>query len=463
MYRLATLLSLASVSASAPIAHAAPSLRVRAKVHIELQTERVGDGVRLHGTLRDDLAAPLSGRELQLRVQAVPATARPQLRSLHTDVSGRFSTLLSAREPAERALVTFEGDDYYERAETSQVIDVERSELSLRFAEPDDWRIPLDQKATRIELHADSELGGADLPIVVQDELGRPIAQGTTDRSGVLILEISNQWLGDVGLGEFNASCEGDATRGAARVTQPVLRTRKTELGLRVQSDAKTQTLHVALRLSSATGGLAQRAVGVFVDGTHLITLLTDQRGEATRDFALASTNIRAGSHRASARFESDTPGWIASQSVRVSFAIVRTDRRRAAQRGCSRQCWLRWHLCSGRCERTRGIEDRQADLPSRFAQRVRFGAADHAAIPRCTSWMVASRTWKVGRRSWRHWRSQTVPLARWSCTRTPVRASRPLPLPAWGLVPGSSSRCRLRGRLVRRKGCPTPARPLAS
>jgi hypothetical protein len=374
MCRAATSFALASVIASATIAHAAPSLRVRAKVQIELQTERVGDGVRLHGTLRDDLAAPLAGRELQMRVQTAPATAHPQLRTLHTDASGRFSALFSARELAEHALVTFEGDDYYERAETSQAIDVERSELSLRFAEPNDWRIQLDQKTTRIELHADSELGGADLPIVVQDELGRPIAQGTTDRLGVLILEISNQWLGDVGFGEFNASSEGDATRAAARVTQPVLRTRKTQLSLRVQSDTKAHTLHVALRLSTATGGLAQRAIGVFVDGAHLITLLTDQRGEATRDFALAGTSIRAGSHRALARFESDTPGWVASQSERVTFAIVPVEPRSPAwliAPVLASLAFVFWSL-----RRTRVIEDRQADLPS-TSPSVRFGAAD--------------------------------------------------------------------------------------
>jgi hypothetical protein len=328
----------------------------------------------LHGTLRDDLAAPLSGRELQMRMQAAPTTAHP--RTLHTDASGRFSALFSPRELAERALVTFEGDDYYERAETSQVIDAERSELSLRFAEPVDWRIPLDQKSTRIELHADSELGGADLPIIVQDELGRPIAQGTTDRLGVLILEISNQWLGDVGLGEFDASCEGDATRAAARVTQPVLRTRKTQLSLRVQSDTKSQTLHVAVQLSTAMGGLAQRAVGVFIDGAHLITLLTDQRGEATRDLALATANIPAGWHHALARFESDTPGWVASQSERVKFAIVPIEPRSPA--------WLivpvlaSLALVFWSLRRTRGLEDQQADLPN-TSPSVRFGVADRS------------------------------------------------------------------------------------
>jgi hypothetical protein len=371
LYRAASLLALAfAVSA----AHAAPSLRVRAKVQLELQAERAGDGMRLHGTIRDDLAVPLAARELQLRVQSAPAQSRPQTRTLRSDAAGRFSVVLSARELGQRALVTFEGDDYYERAEASQAVDPERSELQLQFVQPSDWRVQLDRESTRIELRANSELGGANLPITIQDELARPIATGTTDASGALSLSVPNSRLGEAGLGELVASSEGDAARAPARVTQPVLRTRATKLSLSVRPDARAQNVHVAVHLSAASGPLAQRAVGVFVDGAHLITLLTDRRGDASRAFPASSSGLGEGTHRALARFESDAPGWLASQSEPRAFTIAAPTPRSAAWLivpALASLAFVVWSL-----RRARGVDGLQVDLPS-SAPSVRFGAAD--------------------------------------------------------------------------------------
>jgi hypothetical protein len=371
MYRMASLLALAVV---ANVAHAAPSLRVRAKVHVELQAERAGDGMRLHGTVRDDLAVPLPGRELLVRVQSAHAQGHPQTRTLRSDAAGRFSVVFAARELGQRALVTFEGDDYYERAETSQAIDQERSELQLQFVRPSDWHVQLDRDTTRIELHANSELGGANLPIVIQDELARPIAAGTTDGAGVLSLDVLNPKLGDVGLGELVASSEGDATRAPARVTQPVLRTRATQLRMSVRPDLHAQSVHVAVRLSAATGPLAQRAVGVFVDGSHLITMLTDRHGEASRAFPAGSFGLGEGAHRALARFDSDAPGWIASQSEPLTFVIAAPTQRSAAWLigpALASLAFVFWSL-----RRARAVDGLQVDLPS-SAPTVRFGAAD--------------------------------------------------------------------------------------
>jgi hypothetical protein len=381
MYRSASLpalvLTLAFVVSAA---HAAPSLRVRAKVQLEFQAERAGDGMRLHGTIRDDLAVPLAGRELQIRVQPALAQGHPQTRTLRSDAAGRFSVVLAARELGPRARVTFEGDDYYERAEASQAMDPERSELQLQFVQPNDWRLQLDRDTTRIELRANSELGGANLAIAIQDELARPISAGTTDAAGVLSLSVPNSRLGEVGLGELVATSEGDPARAPARVTQPVLRTRATQLSLSVRPDARAQNVRVTLQLSAATGPLAQRAVGVFVDGSHLITLLTDRHGEASRAFPANSSGLGEGAHRALARFESDAPGWLASQSAPRAFTIAAPTPRSAAWLivpALASLAFVVWSL-----RRARGVDGLQVDLPS-SAPMVRFGAADrgHAQL----------------------------------------------------------------------------------
>ncbi|HEY2733431.1 MAG TPA: hypothetical protein VGI70_05580, partial [Polyangiales bacterium] len=266
---------------AAETAQAAPSLRVRAKVRIELQAEHAGDQLRVQGYLRDDLAAALPGRAIQIRLQPANDRGRAQTRNARSDATGRFATAFDSHAIALRVQVVFEGDDFYERAEASQTIEVDRDPVHLQFASPSDWRVSLDDKATSIALRASSEAGGGGLAIAVQDELGRSIVEGRTDQQGALALTVPNDRLGEVGLGELVAISSADATRGAARASQPILRTRATSLRLSARPDANARIVAIDLQLMAAGAPLSQRAVGLFLDGEHLVTLLTDRNGEA--------------------------------------------------------------------------------------------------------------------------------------------------------------------------------------
>ena len=65
-------LTLAATLLCAAGAAAQPRVRVRAESRIELRTERpdAPGSVLLQGVLRDDLGAPLPGREVELQVRA---------------------------------------------------------------------------------------------------------------------------------------------------------------------------------------------------------------------------------------------------------------------------------------------------------------------------------------------------------------------------------------------------------
>ncbi|HEX4354637.1 MAG TPA: carboxypeptidase-like regulatory domain-containing protein, partial [Polyangiales bacterium] len=297
---------------------------------------------------------------------------RAQTRTARSDATGRFTSAFDSRASSVRVDVAFEGDDFYERAEASQTVEVDRSALRLRFVSPNDWRISLDDESTTIALQASSEVGGNDLSIGLQDELGRTLAEGRTDRQGALALTLSNNRFGEVGVGELVAISKGDATRSAARASQPILRTRATSLRLSARPDPNTQAVAIALQLTAAKRPLPQRAVGVFLDGEHLVTLLTDRNGDAKREFG--PTTIRPGRHELVARFESDAPGWIASHSASVPLALAEISPRSAVWLivpALASLAFVLWSL------RRRHSDERRDDEPGEAPSLVRFGAAD--------------------------------------------------------------------------------------
>jgi len=302
----------------ATVVCATPSLRVRARIRLELQAAVSDAGIRLQGFVRDDLDVPLARRELQVRVQG---PGRPQLRALSSDEAGRFAAAFSVPPGHYALLVVFEGDAFYERAELTQAVDPERSELELAFVAPQERRVRLDEPITRLVLGASSAIGGHGLFIEVRDELARLVAAGTTGADGRVTFDVPSEQLGEPGVGEVVAESAGDAKRLGARVTKPLLRSRATQTTLQADWDRAAQRLHLRLRLATHAGPLAQKAVGVFVDATHLVTLATDRHGRAQR--SLVASTLEPGSHRIVARFESDAAGLDASESPSVRLEVT--------------------------------------------------------------------------------------------------------------------------------------------
>jgi len=321
--RVEVALVLTVVLSSAAAVSAEPSLRVRAQVSIELHTAPTPTGLRLLGTLRDDLGAPLANRDLTAYFDAQTQRGQMRGRVARTDDTGRFGMPIACgTATACRATVEFDGDAYHERTATSQLVETQRAELQLAFLQPRDLNVSLDAPYTQVVVQALSSVGGAHVHLALENELGRVLGTGTTDADASLQMQIDSDLLGEPGLGELVLRAAGDATRTAARASKPLVRTRGTGTALRAQYDAVRQELRVTAQLHTRVGPVAQRAVGLFVDDRHLATLITDARGMAERTLGARDTRLEQGSHTLVARFESDLPGLGSSRSQPVALHV---------------------------------------------------------------------------------------------------------------------------------------------
>jgi hypothetical protein len=301
---------------------AAPSLRVRAQVGLEMHAAYVGDSVSLRGVLHDDLGVAMAGRELLARLEPTGG-GRPQRHTLRSDARGGFAATWPALANTYRVWVDFEGDGFYERATASTQIEPNRAELRLDVLEPSELQLSLDRTSTRVVLRASSAAGGQALTIDVRDELGRALTRGVTDARGQLSIQLESAKLGEPGLGELIARSTGDVTRGSAEISKPILRMRETRTALHANYDPKHAVLRLIVQLKTGAGPLSQRAVGVFLDGKHLVTLVTGAAGTQRHKMTAPELTLEPGDHALVARFDSDAPGLGASRSPSVSLQIA--------------------------------------------------------------------------------------------------------------------------------------------
>lgn len=302
-------------------AQAAPSLRVRAQVDIELHTHGTESGARISGVLRDDVGMPLPNRELTLAAETQDHT-RVRSRSVRTDAEGKIDVPSPCGSNPCRITLELEGDAFYEHALVGHVVEPAKAEVELDIVEPSTLTIDLDRPETRVAVRASSEQGGARLPLVLEDELGRKLGSAITAADGSAELRVPSQQLGGAGLGELVVRTTGDADRTAARSSKAVLRTLGTQLELDTHYEAKPRTLRIAVRLRTRRGPVAQRAVGIFADDRHLTTLITDAQGDASRTLNIDALALAEGKHALLARFASDLPGLAASESKPVALLI---------------------------------------------------------------------------------------------------------------------------------------------
>jgi hypothetical protein len=318
----ATLLVIALVLGGASagrVALAQPSVRVRAATQVDVQAERRANGVEVTGTLRDDLGAPLALRAIEL---VVDAESGREKRALRTDAEGAFHATLDAAATRFRLRIRFAGDTEYAESESARDIDVTRAEVHLEFAEPRARRADLDHESLAIEVRARSAIGAADLALRILDERGRELAQGRTDTSGALRVEVPTRSLGDPGIGRLAVEAPGDERRAAARAELELLRYRATSVTLSVRSDTDHGEFVFAGALRSADAALAGKAIGLFDGDRHLVTITTAPDGSfrqvATR---AALSGPRETTLHVQARFEADAP-WLGSS--RSAIATLR-------------------------------------------------------------------------------------------------------------------------------------------
>lgn len=299
---------------------AQPMLRIVAESRLELQVDPSEQATTLQGVLRDDAGSPLAGRWVRLHVvdsnDAIVLDTR-----LRTQSNGGFSTEASLRDGHHRFLARFEGDLHHAPQAQELAFAIGQAPLTLRLIGAD--RIDLSAPELTFTVEAQSDQGGAGVPVVLEDELQRTLAEGQTDAEGRLTITQPARAFGPPGPGSLVARSPGDATRTAASVERSVLR----ELPLVLTIDGMLERDHRILlvgqlRPASGAGEIGARSVGIFdAEDRHLTTLRTSEGG----NFQFRAVPPEEGElARYYARYDSDAIGLPTVRSETFEITLER-------------------------------------------------------------------------------------------------------------------------------------------
>lgn len=316
---------LVALVCSASAARADHVVRVRAETRIELDVGRVGATLRVRGALRDDAGGAIASRDVQISVRPEHGAVLDS-RTLRTDGSGSFEVELPAAPGSNVVDASFLGEPDLEASSVRVIADEQRAHVVLVVSLPEGNRLSLDEPTHVVRISASSANGGEGLHVSLRNEIGADLASGTTDAAGRLTLVASSDLLGPPAAGRLVARSEADPSRAGAQTEVPIVRFRETTLTWLDGADTLGQETVLRARLTTSTGPLERRAVGVFVAGAHVATRLTGPDGELAMrlDPALAGS---ASTLSVGARFDADAP-WLASSQARErSLAVTRPTR----------------------------------------------------------------------------------------------------------------------------------------
>lgn len=284
-------------------------VRVRAETRIELDVRRDGD-LEVHGVLRDDTGTPLAGRPVLLAVR--PELAGATLSQLEsTDAEGRFGREVAVSTGPYVIDAAFAGEADLAASTVRVRVDEQRAHVVLTLALDEGTRLSLDAPEHALTITATSSAGGGGLVVNLSNELGATLARGTTDAQGRLSVVLSSAQLGPPAAGRLVARSDADATHAGAQTELPIVRFRETLLRW---TDGAVELRDATLlrgQLSTSVGPLERRAVGIFVDGTHVGTRLTDATGELAVPLD-PSIAPEATAITVEARYDADAP-WLDS------------------------------------------------------------------------------------------------------------------------------------------------------
>jgi hypothetical protein len=315
-------LPLPSALAIASRAGAQPLVRVRAETRIELAPRGEVDRLWVEGALRDDLGAPLPGRSVRLEIRegSLHGAVRTRV-DVTTGIDGRFSSVFSMPPGHFVVVARFDGDEHLERADVFREILLDREHVRLDVEIEGGPTLDLDRPEHRITVRAHSDVGGADLTVVVTEN-GRELARGTTGAEGTARFVLRSADLGPPSAARLVVRSTADAHRADAQTEVPIVRFRATALTLESSASrlGPGETARLSGELRTRTGPLERRAVGLWAGDRHLATALTDGHGRFA--VSLRWEDLRALDGPIVARFDADAPWWGSSVSPAVTLVI---------------------------------------------------------------------------------------------------------------------------------------------
>ncbi|MEM6960520.1 MAG: hypothetical protein AAF355_06270 [Myxococcota bacterium] len=295
------------------------TLRVRAETRIELSVDSNPGATVVSGILRDDSGTPLSTRRIVVSTDTGSDSWHKHL-AAYTDSQGTFRVSLPPHQPRRfRIRARFDGGDGYGPVEAIRDIDPHRANVSLRLVLAHQGRFDLDARAHAIDIVARSKTGGRGIPIELFDELSRPLARATTDQHGTASIRLASRLLGQPGAGKLVAIARPGKYHEGARSESPIIRYRRTVLTLQTRAVRMGQPIVAGGQLSDSVGPLPERAVGLFLDDTHLATALTDANGQFSLEVGSGEWQHQARG-LLQARFTSDDPGRSSALSTPIEL-----------------------------------------------------------------------------------------------------------------------------------------------
>jgi len=294
---------------------APPAVTIRAETRIQLHMERQGPSTRVRGVLRDDRGTPLVGRDVTLFFRGGPA-ARATI-ATRTDGSGAFQAEVPTGAATE-VVADFPPTELFAGARVRRDLDPSRADVRLGIAVSEGGQIDLDGPPVSVTVTADSDAGKEGVALRLEDELGRPLARGRTDARGRAGFELDPADVGPRGPGRIVAHALGDDRRSGTTTEYPIVRLRRTSLGLDAPEGPARAGREVVFRgalrfAADPEAPVSGGAVGVFIDGTHVGTAVTDDQG---RFEVVAVVPPGDGPRSVLARFESARAGLTSAESA---------------------------------------------------------------------------------------------------------------------------------------------------
>ncbi len=184
----------ALVELSGTSAHGQTQVRVRGSAALEAHTRRQGDHIRVQGTLLDDNGSPIAHSKIALEVVASEAHVQPCGGALESDDRGAFcADVFGLGQGRVSALVSASvNGTLYEAKPIEIFLEPTKGAVVLTFL-----KLPVAVylgKSAEFVVRAETEDGGAatHLPLVVTLD-GSPLATGTTDDSGELVVALGEK------------------------------------------------------------------------------------------------------------------------------------------------------------------------------------------------------------------------------------------------------------------------------
>lgn len=316
----------------------AVKVQVRGSTQIEARATARDSKLELRGSIRDDTSRPLGQARIRVRAardrvalgrpEGCATTAPSHVHAgndellVDADSAGAFCLAFPGLDPRVAIHLSFDGDRFHEKAESTVDVDSSRKVLSLGFS-PAPQTLPLEREShsvwvdTRVESRGDASDGPLQLRLLLEERDGRKreLSRAAVRAGERAELGVSSSSLGDPGPANLVIEFAGSDTVQPARRSAPILRTVTVALSIpgSVAPAHPDDGLEVDVAVGSARGAVPNGAVELLVGGESVGTgRVAAGAAHLAALFPLPAT----GSVPVTVRYLPEAPWWIPGESL---------------------------------------------------------------------------------------------------------------------------------------------------